>query len=142
MVKEKRITIYITALVLIIVSMIGVNRIQISGSLIEDMPQKTEFYKDILFFENEFNGIMPLEIMVDTKRKKGVNKLSNLKRIDELEEVAKMLHKGLQALGQYKYPLAIRKGVSIMADKPKFSKTVKAGAITYFFDVRETKKGV
>ena len=87
MVKEKRITIYITALVLIIVSMIGVNRIQISGSLIEDMPQKTEFYKDILFFENEFNGIMPLEIMVDTKRKKGVNKLSNLKRIDELEEV-------------------------------------------------------
>jgi len=74
-------------LVLIIVSMIGVNRMKISGSLIEDMPQKTEFYKDILFFENEFNGIMPLEIMVDTKRKKGVNKLSNLKRIDELEEV-------------------------------------------------------
>lgn len=32
-------------------------------------------------------------------------------------------------------------GVSIMSDKPKFSKTVKAGAITYFFDVRETKKG-
>lgn len=87
MVKERRITIYITALVLIVMSMIGVNQMKISGSLIEDMPKKTEFYKDILFFENEFNGIMPLEIMVDTKRKKGVNKLSNLKRIDELEEV-------------------------------------------------------
>jgi len=59
--------------------------------------------------------------------------------IDELEQVAEVLHKGLQALGNYKYPLAIRKGVRNMADKPKFSKTVKAGAITYFFDVRETK---
>ncbi|HPF96276.1 MAG: efflux RND transporter permease subunit [Flavobacteriaceae bacterium] len=89
MVKEKRITIYITALVLIIVSMIGVNKMKISGSLIEDMPKKTEFYKDILFFENEFNGIMPLEIMVDTKRKKGVNKLTNLKKINELEDEIK-----------------------------------------------------
>ena len=59
--------------------------------------------------------------------------------IDDLEQIAEVLHKGLQALGNYKYPLAIRKGVRNMADKPKFSKTVKAGAITYFFDVRETK---
>jgi len=51
------------------------------------MPRKAEFYKDIKFFENEFNGVMPLEIMVDTKRKKGVMKLSNLKRMDELEEL-------------------------------------------------------
>jgi hypothetical protein len=28
------------------------------------------FYQDILFFEKEFDGIMP-EITVDTKRKKG-----------------------------------------------------------------------
>ena len=87
MVREKRITIYATALILIIVSMIGVNRMKISGSLIEDMPKKTEFFQDIKFFEKEFNGVMPLEIMVDTKRKKGVNKLSNLKRMEKLEEV-------------------------------------------------------
>ena len=51
------------------------------------MPQKTEFFKDIRFFEEEFNGIMPLEIMVDTKRKKGVMKLSTLKRMSELEDL-------------------------------------------------------
>jgi hypothetical protein len=39
----------------------------------------TGFYK-IFFFENEFNGVMPLEIMVDTQRKKGVMKLSTLRR--------------------------------------------------------------
>lgn len=86
MVKERRITIYITAVTLLTLSLIGIFQIKISGSLIEDMPQNTEFFKDIRFFENEFNGIMPLEIMVDTKRKKGVMKLSTLKRMDELEE--------------------------------------------------------
>ncbi len=87
MVKYKKITIYVTALLLLILSFIGIYQIRISGSLIEDMPQKSEFFSDIRFFEEEFNGIMPLEIMVDTKRKKGVMKLSTLKRMNELEEL-------------------------------------------------------
>lgn len=86
MVKERRITIYITAVSLLTLSLIGIFQIKISGSLIEDMPQNTQFFKDIRFFESEFNGIMPLEIMIDTKRKKGVMKLSTLKRMNELEE--------------------------------------------------------
>jgi len=87
MVKHRKITIYVTAFLLIIGSMIGMNQIKISGSLIEDMPQDKEFFKDIRFFEDEFSGIMPLEIMVDTKRKKGVMKLATLKRIDKIEEL-------------------------------------------------------
>ncbi|MGM5468909.1 efflux RND transporter permease subunit [Flavobacteriaceae bacterium LMO-SS05] len=87
MVKERKIAIYTTALLLLIVSIIGIYQIKISGSLIEDMPKNKEFFQDIRFFENEFNGIMPLEIMVDTKRKRGVMKLSTLKRMDELEEL-------------------------------------------------------
>lgn len=87
MVKERKIAIYTTSLVLLIVSIIGIYQIKISGSLIEDMPKDKEFFQDIRFFENEFNGIMPLEIVVDTKRKKGVMKLSTLKRMDQLEEL-------------------------------------------------------
>lgn len=86
MVKHKRITIYLTALVLLVVSLLGINKIIISGSLIEDMPKGKEFFKDIRFFESEFKGIMPLEIMVDTKRKKGVMKLSTIKRMNQIEE--------------------------------------------------------
>ncbi|PWI28954.1 transporter [Flavobacteriaceae bacterium LYZ1037] len=87
MVKERRITIYITSIVLLIASMIGIYQIKISGSLIEDMSKEAEFFQDIRFFEEEFNGIMPVEILVDTKRKKGVMKLATLKRMNELEEV-------------------------------------------------------
>ena len=87
MVKYKKITIYVTSLLLLILSFIGIYQIKISGSLIEDMPQKTQFFEDIRFFEDEFNGILPLEIMVDTKRKKGVMKLATLNRMNELEEL-------------------------------------------------------
>lgn len=86
MVKERRITIYIAAVVLLCTSIIGIYNIKISGSLIEDMPKNTEFFQDIRFFEKEYEGIMPLEIMVDTKKKKGVMSLSTLGRIDELQD--------------------------------------------------------
>ncbi|WP_452226599.1 efflux RND transporter permease subunit [Lacinutrix cladophorae] len=86
MVKQRRIAIYITSVVLLTLSLIGIFQIKISGSLIEDMSKKSGFFQDIRFFEKEFNGIMPLEVLVDTKRKKGVMKLSTLKRMDKLEE--------------------------------------------------------
>ncbi|TVZ53025.1 efflux RND transporter permease subunit [Dokdonia sp. Hel_I_53] len=84
MVRNRRIAIYITSVFLLALSIIGIYQIRVSGSLIEDMPKKTGFYKDIKFFEEEFDGIMPLEILIDTKRKQGVMKLSTLKRMDEL----------------------------------------------------------
>ncbi|WP_299556690.1 efflux RND transporter permease subunit [Seonamhaeicola sp.] len=87
MVKQKRIAIYATSVILLVASIIGIYQIKISGSLIEDMPKETDFFNDIRFFEEEFNGIMPLEFMVDTKRKKGVMKLATLKRMNELENL-------------------------------------------------------
>lgn len=85
-VREHSISIYVCATLLLCLSIIGIFNIKISGSIIEDMPKQTEFYKDIKFFEREFDGIMPLEILVDTKREKGVMKLATLKRIDKLQE--------------------------------------------------------
>lgn len=85
-VKNKQIAIYITTFILVIVSIIGVYMIRVSGSLIEDMPKEKDFYKDIKFFEKEFGGIMALEVLIDTKKPKGVMKLSTLKRMDKIEE--------------------------------------------------------
>jgi hypothetical protein len=85
-VRHHRMAIYISTVGIMVISIIGVYMIRVSGSLIEDMPKGKQFYKDILFFENEFGGIMPLEILIDTKKKKGVMNLSTLKRMNELEE--------------------------------------------------------
>ena len=99
-VREHSISIYICAILLLCLSIIGIYNIKISGSIIEDMPKKTSFYKDIKFFEQEFEGIMPLEILVDTKREKGVMKLATLKRIDELQEY-------IEEIPEFSKPLSI-----------------------------------
>ncbi len=85
-VKYNRVGVYITAVILLIFGIIGIYEIKISGSLIEDMPKKTNFFEDIRFFEKEFDGVMPLEIMIDTKKKNGAMKLTNLRRMEDLEE--------------------------------------------------------
>ena len=86
-VRDRRITVYIVSIGLLVTSIIGIYQIDISGSPIEDMPKKAEFFQDIRFFEQEFDGIMPVEIVVDTKRPKGVLKPSTLKKMDELGAV-------------------------------------------------------
>jgi len=93
-VKNHQLTIYIVTFILVIISIIGVYQIRVSGSLIEDMPKGKQFFKDIKFFEKEFGGIMALEVLVDTKRPKGVMKLSTLKKMqqieDEIEEIPEL----------------------------------------------------
>jgi predicted RND superfamily exporter protein len=105
-VKYDRRYVYLVAVFLFLISTIGAFKIKTSGNLIEDMPKNTGFYKDILFFENEFNGVMPLEIMVDTQRKKGVMKLSTLRKIDDLQttiEEIPELSKPISILNIVKY---------------------------------------
>ncbi|WP_284652681.1 efflux RND transporter permease subunit [Flavobacterium terrisoli] len=85
-VKYNRLGVYITAICLLVFGIIGIGKIKVSGSIIEDMPKNTAFYDDIRFFEKEFDGVMPLEIMIDTKKKNGVMKLTNLRRMEDLEQ--------------------------------------------------------
>ena len=84
-VRNKKPFVYIVSSILLLIAILGAFQIKVSGSLIEDMSKKTQFYKDIVFFEKEFGGILPLEILVDTKKEKGVMNLATLKRIDKLE---------------------------------------------------------
>ena len=85
-VRKERLKTYIISLISLILGIIGIYQIEISGSIIEDMPKKSNFFKDIKFFDNEFNGIVPLEINIDTKRRKGVNNLATIKRMNKLSD--------------------------------------------------------
>jgi predicted RND superfamily exporter protein len=85
-VKNRRTIVYVVVLVLLTSGTFGIFKMRISGSLIEDMPKKAAFYDDIVFFEKEFDGVMPIEILIDTKKKKGVMQLATLKRMDELQQ--------------------------------------------------------
>ncbi|NAY92749.1 MMPL family transporter [Muricauda sp. JGD-17] len=87
MVRNHRIGVYITAVIVLVMSIVGIYQIKITGSRIEDLPKNTHYFKDIRFFEEEFDGIMPMEIVVDTKRKNGAVKPATLRRMNQLEEI-------------------------------------------------------
>ena len=85
-VRHDRLQTYIITLLALIGSIIGIYTIKISGSILEDMPKKRTFFQDILFFDKEFDGIVPLEILIDTRRKDGVMKLATLRRMERLSD--------------------------------------------------------
>jgi predicted RND superfamily exporter protein len=88
-VRKKRINVYMVSLLGLIIGIMGIYQMKISGSLIEDMPKSAPFFQDILFFDQSFNGIVPLEIWVDSKREKGIVKPATLKRMNDLQEAIK-----------------------------------------------------
>ncbi len=86
-VKNKKIEVYVISVIMLALSIIGIYKIEISGSFIDDMPRNTEFFEDILYYEDEFNGILPLEIYIDSKRKKAITSLSTIKKMKVVEDI-------------------------------------------------------
>lgn len=71
--------------VLVAVSIYGVSQLQSVSYMVDDLPEDSPLALQLKFFEENFSGVMPLEIIVDTGTKKGVQKLSNLRKINEFE---------------------------------------------------------
>lgn len=87
MVHHKRKAIYITAVVLIVISVIGITRININGYVVDDLPQHNNTLTDLRFFESNFNGVLPLEVSIDTRRKNGVMNLGTIRKVEKLEKL-------------------------------------------------------
>ncbi|WP_020532713.1 efflux RND transporter permease subunit [Flexithrix dorotheae] len=78
-------TVYAITIVLVCVSLVGMWKIRAIAFMVDDIPEDSIIRKDLAFFESNFKGIMPLEIVVDTKKKKGIRKRSNIQKVEELE---------------------------------------------------------
>ena len=86
LVHRHRLFIYFATAGLITIALIGMYRIDAISYVVDDIPRDSQIKQDLAFFEENFSGIMPLEIIVDTGKKRGVLDLDNLKKIDELEQ--------------------------------------------------------
>lgn len=64
--------VYIATAALLIVSIAGIFKLKTQSFIVDDLPREDRIYTDLRFFETHFKGIMPLEIIVDTKRKNGI----------------------------------------------------------------------
>jgi len=80
-------SVYISSAVLLLFAFYGVSKIQTTGNIVDDVKKDDPIALSLNFFEQNFSGVMPFEIVVDTQKKNGVSKSSTLKRIEKLENV-------------------------------------------------------
>jgi predicted RND superfamily exporter protein len=78
--------IYAATALIVAISVAGIFRLHSLGYIVDDLPKSDRLYTDLRFFEKNFQGVMPLEIVVDTKRKRGATLLPNLVKVDSLSQ--------------------------------------------------------
>jgi uncharacterized protein len=99
-VHRHRVIIYSVSLILMVVSVYGISKLHAISFIVDDLPEESVIKKDLKFFETNFSGIMPLEIMVDTGKRRGVLNVRNLQKIDAFESF-------LDSLDHVSRPLSI-----------------------------------
>jgi len=88
-VQTKRPAIYIITGTLLVAGIFGITKLKTTGNIVDDISKDDILYKDLIFLEQNFNGVMPLEITINTKKPKGILKSSTLRKIDQLQNVLK-----------------------------------------------------
>jgi len=87
MVHRHRLAIYAVSLTVALLSVYGISKLRSVAFMVDDVPAQSQVKKDLNFFENNFSGIMPLEIMVEfkTKKRRPILDVKNLQKVDEFE---------------------------------------------------------
>ncbi|MGL1161897.1 hypothetical protein ACSTKX_24990, partial [Vibrio parahaemolyticus] len=67
-------TVYAVTAIITIISIVGIFKIKREGFIVDDLPKSDKIYTDLKWFEKNFGGVMPLEIIVDTKKKNGLTR--------------------------------------------------------------------
>ena len=72
LVHNRRTAIYIIVAVITLIGGLGMFTIKKIGYIVDDLPKNDPIYSDLRFFEHNFKGVLPFEILIDTKKEKGV----------------------------------------------------------------------
>ena len=97
--------IYVVTTIIVGIAVIGIFKLKSVGHIVDDLPKTDKIYTDLKFFENNFKGVMPLEILVSSNNKTGIIRdLNALNRIDSLSQF-------LAAMPVIARPLSIVEGL-------------------------------
>lgn len=112
--------VYAVSILIFIFSLFGISKMTTTGNLIDDLPKNDPIVEDLKFFEKGFNGVMPFEVMIDTKEKNGVF-ADNAKTLYKIQKFQKEMAK----YDEFSKPLSIVEAIkfayqSYKNGKPKF----------------------
>lgn len=103
-VSDYRKTVFATTAVIICVAIYGVSLMKTTGNIADDLPRKDPVYLDLKFFEDNFSGVLPFEVTIESKKKGGATSMATLKRIDKLQRL-------LSEYPEFSRPLSIVEGL-------------------------------
>ena len=78
--------VYVLTAILLVVGAIGVSKIKVTGNIVDDLPKSDPVLTQLQFFEKHFNGVMPFEVLIETKKPGRALKRATLKRVDKLQD--------------------------------------------------------
>ena len=79
--------VYIVTAAVLIFAVVGIFKLKSVSFIVDDLPKTDKIYTDLKFFEKHFHGVMPLEIVVDTKKRNGLagmRALAVFEKVDSL----------------------------------------------------------
>ncbi|MDH4092424.1 MAG: MMPL family transporter [Cyclobacteriaceae bacterium] len=87
MVHRRRRWIYVTSIVTALLALYGISKLKSVSYMIDDVPEQSQVKKDLKFFEANFSGFLPLEIMVEfrTKKRRPILDVKNLEKVEAFE---------------------------------------------------------
>jgi predicted RND superfamily exporter protein len=71
-------------IIAILISLVGVLQIKKEAFIVDDLPKQDKLYTDLKWFEQHAGGVMPLEVLVDTKKPNGL--IRSIKPLEQIEE--------------------------------------------------------
>ena len=120
LVLNHRKKVYAVSILILGFSLWGISKMTTTGNIIDDLPKNDPIVEDLKFFEKGFNGVMPFEVMIDTKEKNGVF-ADNAKTLYKIQKFQKEMAK----YDEFSKPLSIVEAIkfayqSYKNGKPKF----------------------
>jgi predicted RND superfamily exporter protein len=106
-VHNRRTATYWVVVIIVGISVYGATKIKAIGFVVDDLPEKDPIYADLKFVEKNFKGIVPFEVMVDTKEDNGVFNPVILTQI-------KVLQREFSKYPEFTKPLSIVEGLKFV----------------------------
>ena len=85
LVHRHRYRVFAVTAAIVAVSIIGLTKLYSVAYMVDDIPEQSSTKQDLFFFERNFNGVMPLEIIIDFGKPRSTINNRNLRRVDRLE---------------------------------------------------------
>jgi predicted RND superfamily exporter protein len=100
-------SVYVITGIVLAFSIVGIFKLNTVAFIVDDLPKTDKIYTDMKFFEKNFKGVMPLEIVVDTKKRNGLTGMRSLSVFEKVDSLSQYI----AAQNDMSRPLSLAEGL-------------------------------